>query len=200
MVVPVYLYVPNIVGYFRLLCLFFGLFIVRAHPVLGCSLFVCNLILDAVDGYLARLLNQVSSFGAILDYAVDRISFASYAMLLAAVYPEYVFILCVCLNLDLASHFLHLKASYALNRNSHKEVGRGDPLILRLYYKRVVLGVTCLAHDLFFIFLYLYHFFPGMGLQVCLYLTLPGALFKVVVHFAQIGFASRNLLSIKKIV
>ncbi len=196
---PVYLYSANIVGYFRLAFLFIGLFVVRAHPVIGASCFISNLILDAVDGHLARMLNQVSAFGAILDYTIDRISFASYAILLATVYPEYMFLLCVCLNLDLASHFFHLKSSHVLNKISHKDVA-GEPLILRLYYKKVILGATCLTHDLFFILLYLYHFFPSLALEFCLSVTFVGVLFKVAVHLTQIVRASMNLLTIKKIV
>ena len=196
---PIWLYVPNIVGYFRLTFLLIGLLLIRSYPVYGSVCFICNLFLDALDGQLARVVNQCSSFGAILDYTIDRISFASYVVLLATVYPSYVLILCICLNLDLTSHFFHLKSSYALKKASHKEMGKDEPMILQLYYRRLVLGSTCLSHDLFFILLYLYYFYPTFGLQLFLGLAACGAFFKMTVHVTQIGYAIKNLLGLKKI-
>ena len=193
---PIYLYYPNILGYVRVFLLFFGLYVIKTNPILGCTCFTGNLILDAADGYLARLLKQVSAFGAILDYSVDRISLASYALLLATIYPQYLLLFCLIMNLDLASHFFHMKASQ--HKVSHKEVASNEPWILRLYYKKVVLGTACLTHDLFFIFLYLYKFFPGLPLAICLGITSVGAVFKTVVHITQIVRASVNLLAESK--
>jgi len=192
------LYWPNIVGYARLTLLLFGLFIVWSHPILGCICFIVNLVLDAVDGFLARLLNQVSAFGAILDYTTDRISFASYAFLLGSIYPQYTLVFCLFLNLDLASHFFHLQASHVQNRVTHKAVSKNDPWILQFYYKKVVLGAACFTHDLFFIFLYLHFFFPSFWLELFLGITFVGVVFKTLVHLIQIVRASIDLLTVKK--
>lgn len=197
---PIYLYPSNIVDYFRLIFLFTGLFLIKVHPIFGVVCFISNLLLDALDGYLARRLNQVSSFGAILDYTIDRVSFATYVVILVTIYPNYLLLLCICLNLDLLSHFFHLQSCYALNKASHKDVTKDEPLILHIYYKKVVLGATCLTHDLFFICLYLYAIYPTVGLGVFLCFMSVGVLFKTVVHITQITCAARNLLSIKKII
>lgn len=193
---PVYLHVPNLIDYLRVLLLFGGLWVALSHPILGCTCFIGNLLLDALDGHLARLLHQTSAFGAILDYTIDRISFASYAILLAAVYPQYMALFCMVVNFDLASHFFHLTVTYAQNKKSHKEVASRDPWILHLYYKKMVLGLACLTHDLFFIFLFLYHFFPSLGLGILLGITAIGVIFKTIVHVIQIARATTNLLAI----
>jgi hypothetical protein len=101
-------------------------------------------------------------------------------------------IFCFVLNLDLASHFFHMKASQ--NKVSHKDVAGHEPWILRLYYKKAVLGTACLTHDLFFIFLYLYKVYPSIPLEVALGITFLGVIFKTAVHLTQIVRASVNLL------
>ncbi|MBX9923453.1 MAG: CDP-alcohol phosphatidyltransferase family protein [Rhabdochlamydiaceae bacterium] len=192
----VFLYWPNIVGYLRVALLLYGLGMSWSSPLIAAVCFIVNLILDAVDGFLARFLNQVSVFGSILDYTIDRISFASYAVLLGTIYPQYMFLFILSLNLDLASHFFHLKASEG--RASHKDVSKSESLLLRLYYKKFILGLSCLMHDLFFIFLFLYFFYPSFALQMGLFITVFGVLFKTVVHAAQIIRASRYLLDSPK--
>ena len=147
------LYAPNIVGYVRLALLVCGLSISMKHPFFAAICFIGNLVLDAVDGFLARFLHQTSTFGAILDYTMDRISLTSYAILLAIMYPNYMLWFILSANLDLASHLFHLKAR--AGKASHKEISSNEPLILRLYYKRFILLLSCLTHDLFFIFLFL---------------------------------------------
>jgi CDP-diacylglycerol--inositol 3-phosphatidyltransferase len=121
----------------------------------------------------------------------DRISFAGYALLLGAVYPEYLTFFYLLLSLDLSSHFFHLKASEG--KASHKEIDADENILLRLYYRRSVLGVTCLTHDLFFITLYLYYFYPSTSLLTILFSTIPGVIYKTSVHIIKIYRASRKL-------
>lgn len=70
---PVWLYVPNVVGYTRLALVVSALVCYGKETViksLGCL--VISITLDYVDGCLARQLNQVSSFGSWLDVVVDN--------------------------------------------------------------------------------------------------------------------------------
>ncbi|CAN9511199.1 unnamed protein product [Ophioblennius macclurei] len=63
---------PNIVGYVRL-CLVFGAWTVRHTPAVFISLYLLSILLDGVDGWLARRLEQTSRFGAWLDVVVDNL-------------------------------------------------------------------------------------------------------------------------------
>ncbi|XP_029963898.1 uncharacterized protein LOC115400274 isoform X1 [Salarias fasciatus] len=68
----VLLFLPNIVGYVRI-CLLFSAWTVRHAPAAFLPVYLLSIILDAVDGWLARRLGQTSGFGAWLDVVVDNL-------------------------------------------------------------------------------------------------------------------------------
>ncbi|CAG0881338.1 unnamed protein product [Darwinula stevensoni] len=70
--ITVLLFVPNIIGYFRLLLLL-GAYVYFHEPLYFLPLYITSVLLDAVDGWAARRLHQISSFGAWLDIVVDCI-------------------------------------------------------------------------------------------------------------------------------
>ena len=51
------LYVPNLIGYFRLIMIFAYFYISHSNPILCVFLFVSNHILDFFDGMAARKFN-----------------------------------------------------------------------------------------------------------------------------------------------
>ncbi len=57
---PVFLYAPNLVGYFRLCLLAGSLLSGTRLPEVTLGLLCTNLVLDGLDGYLARRRGQVS--------------------------------------------------------------------------------------------------------------------------------------------
>eukprot|EP00884_Botryococcus_braunii_P008852 jgi/Botrbrau1/17969/Bobra.50_1s0058.1 len=74
-VVRVLCYLPNVVGYLRIGLLLAACVITGTHwPHVTLTLFLLNFALDALDGYLARRLSQVSEFGAFLDVSIDLAS------------------------------------------------------------------------------------------------------------------------------
>ncbi|XP_031553385.1 uncharacterized protein LOC116290484 [Actinia tenebrosa] len=70
----IFLYVPNIIGYVRLVLLAISFWFLRTTPLSFLSFYCFSIILDGFDGYAARKLNQVSTFGAWLDVAIDNLS------------------------------------------------------------------------------------------------------------------------------
>ncbi|XP_062516131.1 uncharacterized protein LOC134191523 [Corticium candelabrum] len=69
----VYLFVPNLIEYLRLVLIVIAYFIFEdVIPFLVVIGFTA--ILDFIDGYVARRLNQVSAFGAWLDVLVDNVA------------------------------------------------------------------------------------------------------------------------------
>ena len=70
---PVALYVPNLLGYARILLAFAGLHYAATCPVAAVGLWIASSWLDLFDGILARVLRQTSSLGVFLDVAADNI-------------------------------------------------------------------------------------------------------------------------------
>lgn len=73
MALPVVLYIPNILGYIRILLAFYALHQSGDEPTRAVILFILSASLDLIDGILARSLNQISSFGVLLDIVADNI-------------------------------------------------------------------------------------------------------------------------------
>ncbi|XP_061162278.1 CDP-diacylglycerol--inositol 3-phosphatidyltransferase-like [Saccostrea echinata] len=69
----VLLFVPNVIGYFRL-CLFGASLPFFSQPGCFLALYGTSVALDGFDGYFARKLNQTSRFGAWFDIVIDLIS------------------------------------------------------------------------------------------------------------------------------
>ncbi|XP_071502644.1 uncharacterized protein [Diadema antillarum] len=69
----VFLYVPNIIGYVRLLLVFSSCFFYSSNAILFITLYMCQTILDGVDGAVARKLKQTSAFGAWFDVVIDNL-------------------------------------------------------------------------------------------------------------------------------
>ena len=66
------LYVPNLIGYARLTLLALAVPFFQSHPPAFLGLYLLQMSLDMVDGYLARLLSQESRIGAVLDVVADN--------------------------------------------------------------------------------------------------------------------------------
>ena len=179
--------IPNLVGYFRIALLIAVLFIAFSHPVLTFVLYFIGGNLDAVDGYLARRLNQTSKIGTILDYATDRASDIVVFMILATVYPHWWSVFVLLLMLDIFSHICQVYSTVFSTQKSHKLIGRSQGSLLSLYYtNRAVLYFTCASHDLWLGCMYLLHFYPMHWLFVLQFFLLPGFIFKVIIHLMQI--------------
>lgn len=69
---PVALYVPNLLGYARILLAFCGLYFFSTSPVWAVACWIIAAILDLFDGHFARKLKQCSTFGVLVDIAADN--------------------------------------------------------------------------------------------------------------------------------
>jgi len=155
-------FIPNIIGYIRILLIFVGVWERRSsevHKISDSTLsFLCfsaSALLDIVDGWLARQLNQVSLLGAALDMIADRIT----NMMIVAALPDdnkgWIPTLLTFISLDIASHFMAREVALLDNGRSHKDVDDGVQ-ILKLYYEnRIFMGALCVGDFLFHaLFLY----------------------------------------------
>ncbi|XP_047468671.1 uncharacterized protein LOC125024933 [Penaeus chinensis] len=67
------LYVPNLIGYTRLLLLLLAFCLLPASPASFVTLYSISITLDGFDGYAARKLHQCSLFGAWFDVILDNL-------------------------------------------------------------------------------------------------------------------------------
>ncbi|GMN62225.1 hypothetical protein TIFTF001_031316 [Ficus carica] len=151
----VYLYIPNIIGYMRVLinCVAFALCF--SNKRLFSVLYIFSFVCDGIDGWCARKFNQVSTFGAVLDMITDRISTACLLVILSQVYrPGLVFL--SLLALDIASHWLQMYSTFLSGKVSHKDVKDSTSWLFKLYYgNRMFMAYCCVACEVLYILLFL---------------------------------------------
>ncbi|XP_033116524.1 CDP-diacylglycerol--inositol 3-phosphatidyltransferase-like [Anneissia japonica] len=86
----IYLYVPNIIGYIRILLLGISSRLLYLDWYLeGTFIYIVFIVLDYIDGYYARKLNQCTVFGAFFDTMTDVFGDTMILMHIAMRYPSY---------------------------------------------------------------------------------------------------------------
>ncbi|RMZ74811.1 hypothetical protein DV737_g5714, partial [Chaetothyriales sp. CBS 132003] len=132
----IFLFIPNIIGYVRIVLAFASLYYMPVHPRTCSLLYSISCLLDALDGFAARRYNQSTTFGAVLDMVTDRCTTACLLVFLAQAFPRWSIVFQVLISLDLASHYIHMYAMLHLGGSgtSHKKVDEKRSWILHLYY------------------------------------------------------------------
>ncbi|KAF9453213.1 CDP-diacylglycerol-inositol 3-phosphatidyltransferase [Macrolepiota fuliginosa MF-IS2] len=152
----VFLFVPNLIGYTRVILAGLSLHFMSYHPKYCTLLYVVSCLLDAVDGQAARALGQTSKFGAVLDMVTDRCTTSCLLCYLSSAYPNWAIFFQFLIALDFASHYMHMYSSLLTGSRSHKLVTSDVSRILSYYYNDSrVLFVMCAGNELFFVSLYL---------------------------------------------
>ncbi|EMC92291.1 hypothetical protein BAUCODRAFT_38322 [Baudoinia panamericana UAMH 10762] len=154
----IYLFVPNLIGYIRVVLCIASLYFMPLHPRRCSFLYSVSCLLDAVDGIAARQFQQSTRFGAVLDMVTDRCTTTCLLVFLATAKPAYSMIFQGLISLDLASHYMHMYATLAMGGQgqSHKNVSADRSWIMNTYYtNKTVLFTCCAGNELFFIALYL---------------------------------------------
>lgn len=154
----IFLYVPNLIGYSRIVFALASFYYMQWHPKYCTVLYGLSCILDALDGYAARKFNQTSKFGAILDMVTDRCTTSSLICYLCVAYPQWVVPFQLLVSLDLASHYMHMYATLTGGVASHKMVGKRSKILNLYYTNKTVLFLFCAFNELFYVGLYLTSF------------------------------------------
>lgn len=200
----VFLYIPNIIGYFRYIFIIAAIFTYRDHPL--ATIVLCGLseVLDAFDGMAARKFNQCSNFGAVLDMVCDRASDAVILAFLGALYPQYAIIFYGDILLDLTSHWYQMYA--ALSSGEHHKKSPSRFKLLNIYYgNKTVLFSLCLGNGLFLAMCYIIYFEQELGCAKWMIgvnrilLVVTGVLFaiKKVMSVIQLISASEKVVEIE---
>jgi len=157
----IFLFIPNVIGYSRIVLAFASLYYMPLHPRTCSLLYSVSCLLDALDGYAARRYEQSTRFGAVLDMVTDRCTTACLLVFLSSAWPRWALLFQGLISLDLASHYIHMYATLIMGGadQSHKKVDKSRSWILNLYYtNKTVLFLFCALNEVFFIALYLLSF------------------------------------------
>lgn len=186
----IYLYIPNIIGYTRVILALSGFFLSRNNAMIFLILYVTSQILDALDGWTARKYNQTSLFGQALDQITDRLSTGLLYLLNSNVYGEYITIFGLIMIADIAGHYFHATSCAIAGKKTHKKIEKGN-ILLKLYYEKPVVMVVCIiGYESFLICLYLIKVTEPNALVhnlsfYLLFLSFPLAAFKLFTNVSQ---------------
>lgn len=206
MINAVYLFVPNLIGYARIVLMFISFYFMPTNPWPATISYLLSEFLDAFDGHAARALNQCTMFGAVLDMVTDRCSTTGLLIVLSSFYPTYQFFFIAVIVLDISSHWIQVYSNLTLGQ-SHKTVKESGNAFLRLYYtSRPVLFLMCAGNELFFAMLYVLHFSLGpivFGFnifKVLALICLPISFTKNVINVIQLvgGFDALAEIDLEK--
>lgn len=205
----VFLFVPNLIGYSRIILAGLALHYMSYHPKYCTLLYCISCLLDAVDGQAARALDQTSKFGAVLDMVTDRCTTSCLLCYLSSAYPAYALFFQFLISLDFASHYMHMYSSLVTGSRSHKLVTSDVSRILWYYYNDSrTLFVICAGNEVFFVALYLMKWVKtpiGLGHPLLSRLTWPEVialasfwvfLLKNIINFVQLWKASKILVGV----
>ncbi|KAF2070013.1 hypothetical protein CYY_008670 [Polysphondylium violaceum] len=142
MVSKIYTYVPNIIGYFRVLFAILAFMYSHDDFIKFFVFYAISALLDMADGHAARLLNQCSQFGALLDMVTDRCTTIALMVVLSHFYPAYTNVYISLIVLDIVSHMARLWT----RGESHKIVKPNHLKIMKVYYgNKYFLAFMCFA-------------------------------------------------------
>ncbi|XP_040212067.1 CDP-diacylglycerol--inositol 3-phosphatidyltransferase [Rana temporaria] len=201
----IFLFVPNLIGYARILFAFVAFYFMPTSPLVASTFYLLSGLLDAFDGHAARALNQGTKFGAMLDMLTDRCATMCLLVNLSLLYPSYTLLFQLSMSLDIASHWLHLHSSILQGSDSHKTIDLSGNPVLRLYYtSRPVLFLMCAGNELFYCMLYLLHFTEGPAValgavgifRLIFWVSCPISLVKSGISLLHLVTASCNMAAL----
>ena len=153
--VDVYFFIPNLIGYSRVILTAIGIYLlILAHRnntdqwKLGLVSYTTSFILDFFDGYFARMFNQSSNFGAVLDMVTDRVSTMLLLVVLCMYYPNRFEWFSFLAALDYSSHWVQMYAA----KGHHKTSNADKNIIVRVFYGVYpFFGFCCVGTELFYV-------------------------------------------------
>jgi CDP-diacylglycerol--inositol 3-phosphatidyltransferase len=190
----VLLYVPNLMAYVRCLFLLAGIITLKTSGLLTACFFTVVEILDAIDGLVARKLNQVSKTGALFDFTLDRVATASYLVGLIIFCKTWWWFFLFVLFLDIGSHFAHVYQSGFVKSPNHKNIESSNLLLNAYYNSKPLMLFCCFSFDVTLVLIYLTFWYDSFSIYLSLFFVVPGFLLKNYIHILQfISAVNRTL-------
>ena len=148
----VFVYVPNLIGYARVVLAAIALAYAYVDVPFALTCYFLSFVCDELDGRFARMFDQCSEFGKLLDMVTDRLATAGLLMVLSTKFPKWFWSCLNLLLLDIASHWLVMYVSVLETKTSHKQQKKDANFILKLYYEnRVFMGVCCVSAEVLYL-------------------------------------------------
>jgi len=151
----IFWYVPNLVGYLRVLSAGYAFAVARTDPTSFAIAYLFSFVCDDLDGRLARALGQCSTFGVVLDMVTDRVATTCLLALLGAQTPCLLLPALLLIALDIASHWFQMFATMSQGSKTHKDTS-SKSLLVRLYYRhRLLMGACCVSCEVLYVAIFL---------------------------------------------
>lgn len=190
----VFLYIPNIIGYFRFVFLVAILFTYQHCPVTTIILYGLSQLLDMFDGMAARHFNQCSNFGAVLDMVCDRASNGVLLAICGHLYPSWSWLFYGDIILDLVSHWYQMYSALSSGKH-HKQIKNKFALLDIYYYNKLVLGGLVAGNEVFLLSSYLLAFSEQLNMTGAVYYFFFG-----LMVVGGILFAIKKLMSVLQLI
>lgn len=159
---PVWLFLPNLIGYLRVILAILAYYWIDDKWLFG-ACYMASFLADGLDGLAARMLGQTSQFGAVLDMVTDRAATTGLILVLSHKYQFHITLWIGLVFLDLSSHWFRMHNCLSQGSASHKSDSTA-PYLLKLYYNsRWWLSGVCLGNELFYVVLYAHEDGPWQG-------------------------------------
>lgn len=172
-------------GYARVAFALYAFSVARTNPTLCFIFYLASFVCDELDGRFARMFNQTSTLGAVLDMVTDRVATSCLLAVLCTIYPSLQPIFLSLLMLDIFSHWFQMYATLAMGSATHKDV-HSRSFIVRYYYKhRLFMGFCCVCVEALYLYAYLlgheeYQHWAPVGMPKALHPIFSAAGFKLL--------------------
>lgn len=154
----VLLYVPNLIGYARIACALYAFAIAFTDPVQCLVFYFASFVCDELDGRFARMLQQTSTLGAVLDMVTDRLATTGLLMILSMQYPQF-HVACIGLVfLDIFSHWFQMYSTLLVGAATHKDTKSRSWLVSFYYSNRIFMGFCCVCCEVLYLCVYALYF------------------------------------------
>lgn len=193
----VLLFIPNIIGYFRVLCTLISFVIMTTFDeywAVAVLLYFASFAGDLFDGWAARKLNQSSTFGGLLDMVTDRCSTMGLLYILGSIQETYRLLYLLLIVLDISSHWCQMYSSVGQHHKS-KESNLGRNFLVQWYYQYYYFfGYLCVGAEFTYILAYILHYLDPESIwftpaTLFFRVVLPGCIMKQVVNVFQLSSA-----------
>ncbi|KAI3815363.1 hypothetical protein L1987_15029 [Smallanthus sonchifolius] len=189
--ISVYLYIPNIIGYIRVLLNCYAFAICFTNKELFSILYFISFVCDALDGWFANLVKFQPS-GLFWTW----ISTACLLVILSQVYRP-IFVFLSLLALDIASHWLQMYSTFLVGKSNHKDVKDSTSWLFKLYYgNRMFMGYCCVACEVLYITLFLLAKESEKMTDVLLCAAKQSIIYSALLALLLFGWATKQLVNI----
>lgn len=199
---PTLLYIPNLIGYFRILAAIGALSFCFSSVDLCVLFYAISQGFDAVDGVAARHFNQSSKFGAVLDMLTDRMTTTCLLVVLSLLYRDIWGFFAFLIVLDITSHWIQMYTKLLQGATTHK--GSQNALLNFYYTFPFALLIFCVFNEMFLVCLYIkatvfvgWMIMPVFGVPLvdcCQYFAFPFFVFKQLMNVVQLWDSVAGLL------